>query len=380
MRLDEFILHDMEEILGEWDTFAAAHIPAAARMTPEAVRDHARQILTTVAKDLSSYQTKQDQADKSKGLAPEKIGEPETAAETHAVLRAQSGFDINELVAEYRALRASVLRRWMEACRSDDLSVEDVVRFNEAIDQAVAESIQYFTAQVDEARNLMLAMLSHDMHNPLAAILMIAADWADLIDGGNGMEAASILTRASNELMVLLDDMVDFNRTMLGLGITITLADTDLAAELADELELLRTAHPDRQLDLEVVGDTRGWWDGPRLQRVLRNLVSNAIKYGARDRPISIVIIGNATDVQFKVTNSGRTIDQSTLDQIFDPFKRGYATGLSNATDGSLGLGLFIVREIARAHGGEVEVSSAEGVTVFDVRLPRHNENENPSS
>lgn len=371
MRLADFILHDMEGVLQEWDAFATAHIPAAARMTPRAVRDHAQQILTAVAKDMSTPQTKRAQTDKSKGLAPEMVGDPETAAETHAVLRAQGGFDINELAAEYRALRASVLRRWMETCPTNDLSLKDVVRFNEAIDQAISESIEYFAAQVDQARNLVLAMLSHDMRNPLTAIMMTASYLADLKTGTNVSKAASLVSSASHEMMVLLDDMVDLNRTMLGLGINIALADIDLAMVLADELELLRGANPGRRLDLTVIGDARGHWDGPRLQRVLRNLVSNAIRYGARESPIGTVIVGNVTDVRFTVTNFGPTIEQLDLDQIFDPFKRGSAEGETHSSDGALGLGLFIVREIVRAHSGDVEVRSAHGVTEFDVLLPR---------
>ncbi len=371
MRLAEFILQDMNAILGDWDAFAATHIPAASRMTPVAVRDHAQQILATIAKDLSTPQSKRAQADKSMGLAPEVIGDPETAAETHAVLRAESGFDINELAAEYRALRASVLRRWMEACPSNDLNLDDVIRFNEAIDQATAESVEYFAAQVDRTRNLVLAMLSHDMRNPLAAIAMTASYLADLNAGANVSKAASLLSCASKEMNGLLDDMVDLKRTILGLGIHIALADIDLATVLADELELLREANPGRRLVLEVVGDVRGRWDGKRLQRVLRSLISNAIRYGTPDQPIATVIVGNATDVRFEVTNSGPTIDQSALDQIFNILRHSTATGQAEPKDCALGLGLFIVREVARAHGGEVHVRSANELTVFGVRLPR---------
>ncbi len=376
MELAEFILRDMEAILGEWDAFAKAHIPAAARMTPEAVRDHARQILTTVAKDLATHQTKRDQENKSKGDAPESIGEVETPAEEHAVQRAQSGFDITELAAEYRALRANVLRRWMEAHRPDELSLRDVVRFNEAIDQAVSESIEVFTVQVDRARNLALGMLSHDMRSPLNTIVMTASYLAALDAGANVSAAASRLARAGDAMKALLDDMLDFNRTMLGLGLNIALADIDLKPVLADELEQLRAAHPGQQLELEVVGDAHGHWDGPRLQRGLGNLVSNAIKYGTPGAPIRTVVVGEAADVRVEVTNSGPTIEKSDLDQIFDPLKRG--TAEQNHAEAGLGLGLFIVREVARAHGGEVEVRSAEGVTVFHVRLPRRNENDGP--
>ena len=154
-------------------------------------------------------------------------------------------------------------------------------------------------------------------------------------------------------MKALLDDLVDFNRTKLGLGINIALADVDLAAVFADELEQLRAAHPGYRLELEVVGDTRGLWDGPRLQQLLRNLVSNAIKYGAPDAPVRVVLTGEKAHVRFEVMNSGPTIEGSALDQIFDPLKRGPAK--RHDTDDGLGLGLYIVREIALAHGGEVE-------------------------
>ena len=139
----------------------------------------------------------------------------------------------------------------------------------------------------------------------------------------------------------------------------------------ADELEQLRGAHPGRRLELEVVGDTRGRWDGLRLQQLLRNLVSNAIKYGEPDAPVRVVLTGEEADVRIEVVNSGPAIERSALDQIFDPLKRGPAQ--RHDTDNGLGLGLYIVREVARAHGGEVDVRSDKGETVFAVRLPRRN-------
>jgi signal transduction histidine kinase len=378
MRLAAFILRDTESILGEWEAFASTLFPAAASMTPLALRDHAKQILEAVAKDLSTPQTKQAQADKSLGRALKLMEAPETAAQTHAVLRARSGFDINQLAAEYRALRASVLRLWTEACQPNELNLEDLIRFNEAIDQALAESIGFFSEQVDRARNLLLGMLGHDMRNPLNAIQMTASHLAALNAGTEVSEAASRLIRSGACMKALLDDLVDFNRTQLGLGINIALADVDLAAVFADELEQLRGAHPARRLDLEVVGDTRGRWDGLRLQQLLRNLVSNAIKYGAPGTPVCVVLTGEEADVRLEVTNSGPAIERSALDQIFDPLKRGPAHPDSQNTDSGLGLGLYIVREVARAHGGEVYVRSDKAETVFVVRLPRRNEGSSP--
>ena len=204
MRLADFILRDMESIVVEWEAFAATLLPAAASMTPLALRDEAKQILEAVATDLSTPQTKQAQIDKSLGRAPKLMDAPETAAQTHAILRARSGFDINQLASEYRALRASVLRLWTEACQPDDINLEDVIRFNEAIDQALAESIGFFSEQVERARNLLLGMLGHDMRNPLNTIQMTASYLAALNAGADVSEAASRLIRSGACMKALL--------------------------------------------------------------------------------------------------------------------------------------------------------------------------------
>jgi len=370
MRLADFILRDMESILIEWEAFAATLFPAPADPGRLVLRDHAQQILEAVARDLSTSQTRRAQAEKSKGRARKLTGAPETAAETHAVLRAKSGFDINQLAAEYRALRASVLRQWMDACQLDELGLEDIGRFNEAIDQAIAESIAFFSAQVDQARNLLLGMLGHDMRSPLNAIQVTATYLAALNAGAEVSEAASRLIRSGGSMKALLDDLVDFSRTKLGLGINISLANADLSALFADELDQLRGAHPGRQMNLEVAGDTRGRWDGPRLQQLLRNLVSNAIKYGVPDAPVRVLLTGEKANVRLEVSNRG-TIDASILDAIFHPLKRGPAQEDAHGTDGGLGLGLYIVQQIALAHGGDAAARSEQGETVFVVRLPR---------
>ncbi|CAE6723796.1 Adaptive-response sensory-kinase SasA [Paraburkholderia domus] len=371
MRLADFILRDMETIVVQWEAFAGTLLPAAANMKSLALRDHAQQILQAVAKDLSTAQSREAQAEKSMGRAPVLIGAPETAAQTHALLRARGGFDINQLAAEYRALRASVLRLWMDECQPEAPDPDDVIRFNEAIDQALAESVGYFSAQVDQARNLLLGMLGHDMRSPLQTILMTAQYLAALNAGEQVSVAASRLIRSGARMQALLNDMLDFNRTRLGLGVNIAPTDTDLEKLLSDELDLLRAAHPDRRVDLDVAGDCRGVWDGRRLQQLLENLVLNAIKYGAPDAPVRVVMTGEARDVRFEVRNHGPAIERMTLARIFDPLQRGLNQEGSYNADGNLGLGLYIAREIAKAHGGEIEARSDEAETVFAVRLPR---------
>jgi signal transduction histidine kinase len=371
MRLTDFILRDMERILVQWEAFAAGMKPAAASMAPLALRDHAQAILQAVCKDLGTAQSREAQSEKSLGRAPKLLGAPETAAQTHALLRAQSGFNINQLVAEYRALRASVLRLWMDACYLDETALEDIVRFNEAIDQGLAESVDFFSAQVDQARNLFLGMLGHDMRSPLQTIQMTASYLGQLNAGAKVSDAASRLINSGTRMKELLDDLLDFNRTKLGLGINIAPTELDAAPLVADELKLLQAAHPDRLIDLAVTGDVRGHWDGPRLRRLLGNLVLNAIKYGATDAPVHVSVDDAGADVEFAVRNSGRAIDPSILDEIFEPLRRGVSADTVAAADSSLGLGLYIAREIAKAHGGGIDVRSDATETVFAVRLPR---------
>jgi signal transduction histidine kinase len=373
MRLAEFIRFDMEGILTDWEAFAAAQLPGAASMKPLELRDHAQQILEAVAKDIAQPQTPDEQAEKSKGQAVRLINAPETAAQTHAVLRARSGFDIAQMTAEYRALRASVLGRWANTCEPARTDLQDMLRFNEAIDQAIAESVASFSTQVEQARNFFLGMLGHDMRSPLSAILLSARYLAKLNVGEQVSDAAKRITNSGTRMQALLDDLVDFNRTKLGLGINITPTALDLREVFESGLQQVRTAHPAREIQFAASGDLHGRWDGNRLQQLLDNLVGNAIKYGEVDAPVRVSLVGDAEDIVLAVSNRGRVIETTLLSQIFDPLMRGAPpSDPTQESDGSLGLGLFICREIAIAHSGDIEVDSNEVETVFTVRLPRH--------
>ena len=372
MRLAEFIEQRKEPILSEWDVFASAQLPAAAVMSSEALRDHAEEILRAVAKDMMTAQTLDEQSRKSKGRAFRLVDAPETAAETHAFLRAQSGFSINQMTAEYRALRASVLHLWAgEAGDPSGTDYLDMVRFNEAIDQALAESVAFYNAKLTEERNLLLGMMGHDMRNPLHVIQMSANLLVQLDAGDRVAATAARIVRSASQMKALLDDLIDFNRSNLGLGIHIAPTGVNLGILFADALEQFRASHPSRQIELQATGDVSGTWDPHRLHQVLNNLVLNALKYGARDGPVRVVLIGTPMEVAFSVHNRGQMIGRSTLEHIFDPLVRGLEATGNLESDGSLGLGLFIAQQIATAHGGDIAVRSDEIETVFTVRLPR---------
>jgi signal transduction histidine kinase len=163
---------------------------------------------------------------------------------------------------------------------------------------------------------------------------------------------------------------VDFNRAKLGVGIQIEASRVDLGALFANEVKQHRLTNPARSILLTVDGEVRGCWDGRRLQQVLRNLVSNACVYGAKEEPVRVALHGDSSGIDFEVSNRGPAINPAAAERIFDPLRRGSRDAQSSHKQG-LGLGLYIVREIVRAHGGEVELRSDAGETVFSVRVPR---------
>ena len=172
-------------------------------------------------------------------------------------------------------------------------------------------------------------------------------------------------------MQALVDDLRDYNRTRFGLGIKMRPAAMNAALEITDELDLLRAAHPTRQIDLEITGDTHGVWDGMRLRQVLNNLIENAIKYGREETPIAVVLEGDEAQLVLEVRNQGVVIEPSELRRIFDPLRRSMAREETAASVNSLGLGLYIARQIVEGHGGGITAASDQSTTVFTVRLPR---------
>jgi signal transduction histidine kinase len=361
----------MEGILTEWEQFARAQLPAASELDSAALRDHAEHILRAIVKDISTAQSPEEEVQKSTASRARPSAAPETAAETHALIRARDGFEIKQMVAEYRALRASVLRLWAKACEPSGGNLQEMIRFNEAIDQAIVESVSYFNGQVDTDRNLMLGMLGHDMRNPLSVAKLSAKYFQTLTLDAVHSAAVSRLSRSVDLMSSLLDDLLDFNRTKLGLGIAIVPSTINLADVFAIELDQLRAAHGERQIELYSSGELTGVFDENRLRRLLGNLVLNALKHGTPNSTVYVRLTGAETEVVITVQNRGPVIEPSMLGEIFQPLKRGRDHGIDTGKDGGMGLGLHIVREIARAHGGNIFAQSDESQTVFAVRLPK---------
>jgi signal transduction histidine kinase len=373
MRLAAFIESNAEQIVSAAEDFARTLQPAAGHLDSEALRDDLPKILDAIVKDLGTPQTPAEAQRKSLGQAPLAQGAPETAAQTHALLRAKAGFEISQMVSEYRALRASVLRLWLSPGKVlDEESSGDMERFNEAIDQAVAESVAHFTAEADRWRHIFLAVLGHDLRGPLNAVLMTAEILSRMARGTPTTAYTERLIRSGKRMKDLLDSLLDYSRSSLGQGIAIRRSRVDLATACEEELAVLRAALPGRRIDLVVTGTTEGEFDASRVRESLANLVFNAARYAVEGSPISVIVSGTEAKVSLSVANQGATIPNEVLSSLFEPLRRGQIEPADESFGRTnLGLGLFIVQEVAAAHGGTVEVTSREGRTVFTVTLAR---------
>jgi len=373
--LTRFIREDGAQIVKEWTSFAGTRIPAGKGMTRLALQDHIEEILDFIAGDLESAQTGSEQVQKSQGDGPKAGGAQRSAAEVHADLRLSDGFDIDQMVSEYRALRACVVKLWDARNREWDRSdFDDLIRFNEAIDQAITESLTHYTKTLDHSRNLFLGILGHDLRNPIGAILISGGRLADF--GPLNAEQAALATRIkefASRAVGILDDLLDLTRVQFGSDLPIHTGRMDMSVLSRQLVEEMRAAHPHCTIVLETSGDLEGEWDSLRMGQVLSNLISNAIAHGFKESPVEVGVEGEPEEVVLSVRNEGVPIPQDRMRAIFDSHIRGDQDGQEPAGSTHVGLGLYITQKIVGAHGGTIGVTSSErDGTRFTVSLPRH--------
>ena len=370
IRLADFIQTSQEPILSEWESFARS-LTGSAGMAPPALRDHCAEILRATEREMRS---EEQSAEPSTAAGADRGGAGaamDKASDQHAIERLVSGFGLNEVVAEYGALRASVLRLWRDSHpRAHPTDIDDMTRFNQAIDQSLARAVRSYTARVDQARDLFLAILGHDLRNPLNAISMTAQALPGADDAETSQQADRI-TAGVSTMARMIGDLLDYTRTRLGAGMPVSLAPMDLV-DLGRELYEEFAANPGSDIRFRAEDTVTGEWDADRLRQAISNLLGNAIQHGDPALPVILAIEAEGDDVVIRVCNGGPPIAAENLPGIFDPLVRGSGPQRGRKRAGSIGLGLYIAREVALSHGGQIGVtSSLEDGTVFWIRLPR---------
>ena len=220
--------------------------------------------------------------------------------------------------------------------------------------------------ETSELREQFIAVLGHDLRTPLGSILL----GADLlqIDAPTTRAAGVIarMKRSALRMAGLVDDVLDFTRGRMGGGIVLELQhEASLQEPLTQVIEELRSAYPGRAVEVDFKLTVPVLCDVKRIQQMLSNLLKNALLYGAADAPVLVRSPSQNGIFELSIINHGPAISQATIDQLFKPFWRAAARP---ANEG-LGLGLFIVSEIARSHGGELDVESTAAATRFTFLL-----------
>ncbi|MCW8278437.1 HAMP domain-containing histidine kinase [Pseudomonas sp. PCH199] len=371
MLLADFILGNLEPILQEWENFARTVETPASDLDAKGLRDNAQQILCTVALDMRTSQTEQ-QINKSQGLSP--VSENQTAAQNHGVLRLREGFTLDQMVSEYRALRSTVLRLWLaQELSGEEHQIGDMIRFNEAIDQAMVESIASYGRAVETTRKIVLGVLAHDLRSPLGAIMMSG----DILRQSKTSDPRqshlasqiSVSVRRANQIM---NDLLDLARFNLGTGIPVNKQSVELKSICQGVIEEVTACYPHMQIIFSCADAVPGRFDPLRIGQAFTNLISNAAKHGDKQKPVQVTLNGDASNAYFTVQNFGKPIAPGALPTLFNPQGR-YSRFTDSEQDPSagMGLGLFIAAEIVAGHGGNIEVESTmERGTIFTVKMP----------
>ena len=231
--------------------------------------------------------------------------------------------------------------------------------------RAVAEKAETFQRDL-------LAIVGHDLRNCLSVILTASEMNRIHSHEDKVRQRAERVVSSARRMREIINGIVDYTYAQRD-GLPVSMKEgADFHAACEQVLQEFRLLHPERQLVYDANGSPLGTWDASRLEQVLQNLVGNALKYGRPDSPVSVRWYREGDhpqgDLVLTVHNEGAPIPDDLLPHVFEPYRSGQG---SPDTTSSMGLGLFIVREIVRAHGGEVSVESdAARGTTFTVRLP----------
>ncbi len=274
----------------------------------------------------------------------------------NAVRRERDGKTVHELAAY--------------VARDRDAYERELVKTSKRLEELVAEVKLQHEAAKDRAlfAEQMMGIVSHDLRNPISVVHMSAILLGHELLTGNQQNIVGRISRATDRATRLIGDLLDFTQARLGGGITVTRTPVELHTIVSETVDELAHAFPTRVIRHVTVGTGRCRADVDRLAQLVGNLVSNAVAYGNADSVITVTSTAGEKECSVQVHNEGAPIPHEKLESLFKPMTRA-ASG--SGGDRSVGLGLFIVSEIAKAHAGEVLVSStAEGGTAFTIHIP----------
>lgn len=351
--LARYLLEHRDALLVAWRK-RARQLAAAEGMSVQALEDHVPRIIEALADAVRRVD------DSAQALTD--------LSQIHASQRWAENYDLRQVVAEYRLLRRVILDGYRDytrgATNADPDPLHALAVLNENLDQAIADAVEQFYSERMRGADWAIAVLGHDLRNPLnlaslQAQLLLRLE-PPLEPQARGI--AQVIRRTTQTMERLVADLLDVARWRGGRTIPLAREPTDLRLLVETALTEFRLANPDRDLQLDEAAPCEGSWDPDRLMQVLSNLLGNAIKYG--QDPVRCLVTCEADTATVTVRNAGG-MPEAVRDRIFKPF---FTSDQQHGT----GLGLFIAREIARAHGGDLALAECgDTSTCFLLSLPR---------
>jgi len=215
----------------------------------------------------------------------------------------------------------------------------------------------------------LIGIVSHDLRNPFSAIGLGLEALADCDLSPPARRIVERVTRSADRASRLVSDLLDFAKARIGSTIPINPKPTNLREIVEQIVDECQAAAPNRVIRVGHIGDETGSWDADRIAQVISNLVGNALQHSKPNTPIVVESLISGSNAVLTVANEGPGIAMDEMKRLFEPYQRGTNAAVRG---GSMGLGLYIAREVIAAHGGTIEVESRpQATTTFTVRLPR---------
>ncbi|HUS33218.1 MAG TPA: ATP-binding protein [Kofleriaceae bacterium] len=350
-RVAAFIRANEARIARQWEDEVRGELPALRSMSRPVLLDHMQEFL--------------------EGLAHWIEGDSENAerafnclVEGHALQRLGYGVGLETLTREYSKIRLVVLRM---LGKEKDLDPESMLRLHEGMDRAMHDAIRSYAMKREEVRERFMAILGHDLRDPLSTVKISA----NILAANPSLKpelrlVASRISRATGRMHRMINDVLDFARGHLGNGIPANPTLSDMAEICTAAVDEIAAANPQRHIAVDTQGDLRGAFDRDRVHQALGNLIGNALHHTTGAIEVRAYEEENHEAVVTEVTSHGAAIPENMRRRIFDPFAQG-----DTERKQGLGLGLYIVQQIALAHGGTCDVASDETATTFSIRWPR---------
>jgi signal transduction histidine kinase len=352
--VSDFLRSQQTEIAKLWEDEVRHELPALRNMTQPVLLDHLPEFLDGLADWIDGNTEKAERA----------FGQ---LAAGHALQRLGYGVGLETLTREYSKLRVVLLRMLMVVELTSDTR-EQMVRLHEGMDRAINAAMHRYATRREEVRERFVAILGHDLRDPLSTVVISA----NMLAANPALKpehrvVASRIVRACDRMQRMINDVLDFARGHLGTGIPANPTQNDMGEICRAAADEISGGNPQREIALDAHGNLRGAFDRDRVHQAMTNLISNAINHSEGRIEIRAYETEDRSAIVTEVTSHGEVIPPELRDRLFDPFSQGDIAGPRRG----LGLGLFIVQQIAIAHGAQCGVTSDDSGTTFSIRWPR---------